>query len=708
MEAVKVFNIKRAVLLLKTLDNGSLAVIDSDTTLRLYDTSDYSLVGGFKGNIAQQRSVGSFVDIVKNGIFSASIVPGSKKASLFSVGKKEILYKVGRHQGEIESLAIDPNARYLVTGGEDGKTFVWALKTARLAFTMPPHSDYVTAIAFSDNGQFVATGSYDKNINLLNIATMKSPLKLRAHSAAVVKILFLSDMRLLSADKDGGLIVWDILKGKILSRLKKMSDDITCMTLSTDKKFLFVGTKLGYVSLYDANSYEQLKQRYMKISESITSLCFIEQGYRLAIGTIDGNVNIYLLLGNENYLKELATNKAYKVFYEAIEDNPVIAYSQTYEAVEKIWDKTIMQAKKFMEKGDKKSTKAIFTPFLDVPKKRTFITMFMANFEKFEQFREHIGNQKYPLVYSMVHQYPVLQETKIFQQLELRWRKLFIEAQKLVLQKNGEEQARQLLAPFRGISDKTQFMQQLFSQQKMYLYFKKLVGTKEFKKIFELFKIHPFLTEFPEYDNILNYADTLYVSAHQKYQNREYYKALKLCEVLVDFPDFNEEAQEMIGSIKAHRLFYDAIQNSNLSNAFSYMISFPLLYDTQEGKSLESTWNSHVDSALKFASKGDAIGLKTSLETYLTIDAKKEAIANLFEQCYIKQLEKLLKESSQSNAVEQGVKNYVNIFGIEAMIEMFYEQLSQKFTPSFDLERLPKGSVSSWSSSLIVDNIAAV
>ncbi len=708
MEAVKVFNIKRAVLLLKTLDNGHLAVIDSDTTLRLYDTDDYSLVGGFKSNIVQKRSVGGFVDIVKNGTFTASIIPGTAKAALFSVDKKELLYKIGRHQGEIESLAVDPNERYLVTGGEDGKTFVWALKTARLAFTMPPHSDYVTAIAFNDNGQFVATGSYDKNINLLNIATMKPSLKLRAHSTAVIKMLFLSDMRLLSADKDGGLIVWDILKGKILSRLKKMSDDITSMILSADKKFLFVGTKLGYVSLYDTSSYEQLKQRYMKIPESITSLGFIKQGYRLAIGTVDGNVNIYSLLGDEHYYKELAANRAYKAFYEAIEENPIIAYSETYEAVEKIWDKTIMQAKKFMEKGDEKSTKAIFAPFLDVPKKRTFITVFMANFEKFEQFKVHIHNQKYPLAYSMVHQYPAFQESKIFQQLELRWKKLFIEAQKLVLQKDGEEQARQLLAPFRGISDKTQFMQQLFAQQKMYLYFKKLVGIKEFKKIFELLKVHPFLTEFAEYDSITNYADTLYMSAHEKYQNREYHKALKLCEVLVGFPEFNEEAQEMIGSIKAHRLFYDAIENNNLSSAFSYMISFPLLYDTQEGKSLECTWNSHVDSALKFASKGDAIGLKTSLDTYLNIDAKKEAVASLFEQCYIKQLEKLLKESSQSNIVEQGIKNYVNIFGIEAMIEMFYEQLSQKFTPSFDLEGLPKGSVVRWSSSSIVVNIATI
>ncbi|MEA2111197.1 MAG: WD40 repeat domain-containing protein [Campylobacterota bacterium] len=705
MEAIKVFNIKRAVLLLKTLDDGRLAVIDSDTTLRLYNTNDYAAVGGFKTNIVQSRTVGSFVDVVATGNFSASIIPESGKAALFSVAKKEILYKVGRHQGEIESVVIDPNSRYLVTGGEDGKTFAWALKTARLAFTMPPHSDYVTSIVFNDSGQFIATGSFDKTINLLNIATMKPPLKLRAHSSAIIKMLFLPNMRLLSADRDGGLIVWDIQKGKVLSRLKKMNDDITSIVLSTDKKFLFVGTKLGYVSLYDTSSYQQLTQRYMKISESITSLGFIEDGYRLAVGTADGNVNIFLLLGDEAHLKELIESRLYKEYYDEVEDNPIIMYSDTYKMVEKMWEKTVLQAKIFMEKGDSKRANAIFSPFLSVPKKRTFITNFMKNFEKFEQFKSHIKNQKYPLAYTMAHQCPEFKESKIFNQLELHWKKLFLQAQKLVVQKDGENQARQILAPFRGISDKTQLMQQLFTQQKMYIYFKKLISIKEFKKVFELIKNHPFLMEFSEYDTLINYADTIYIKSQESFKNREYPKAQQLCEILFDFPDFAEEARDMSDTIKAYRLFYDATHSDNIANAFAYMSSYPLLYETKEGAKLEKLWTVQVDIALKLSSKGDAFGVRDSIQEYLNIDAKKAAIANLFGQCYIRQLETLLKQSKDPLVIQRGVKRYVEMFGLEDLIQMFYVQFCKKFGETFDIEELHQGSIDSWNSSHIVEKI---
>ncbi len=706
MEAVTVLNIKKAVLLLKTLENGYLAVIDSDTTLRLYSTKEYTLVGGFKSNILHQREVGNFVDIAAQGSFLATMLPSAGKVALFSVAKKELLYKVGRHHGEIESLAIEPNARYLATGGQDGKTFVWALKTARLAFTLPPHSDYVTVITFSDSGQFVATGSYDRTIHLQNLATMKSPLKLRGHGTAVMNILFLPHMRLLSADKEGKLIVWDMVQGSIVARLPKMSDDITALTLSDDKRFLFVGTKLGYISLYDLETYEQLKQRYMKLSESITALGFIHKQYHLVVGTSEGNVMLYSLFGDQNYLNTLVRNRAYKELYEMVENNPILAYSKSYQSVESIWEKTVAQAKKFMEKGDRKNTKALFAPFAEVPKKKSYITIFLANFEKFEQFKAHIQHKKYPLAYTMAHQYPEFKESKIFQQLERHWKQLFFEAQKLILQKGGEERARQLLAPFRGISDKAPFMQQLFSEQKMYLYFKKLVATKEFKKIFELLKVHPFLKEFSEYESIMNYADSLYMKAHEKFTNREYQKAHQLCEILADFPDYSEEAKEMIESIKAYRLFYDAIESNNLSNAFAYMSSFPLLYDTAEGAALESQWSQQVDVALKHASKGDALGVQSALEAYMMIDAKKEAIATLFQQCYIKQLEKLLKESAAANIVEDGIRNYVSMFGLDDMIELLYQQWSKKTTPGFDIETLPKGSVSQWSSSYMVMNIA--
>ena len=86
---------------------------------------------------------------------------------------------------------------------------------------MPPHTDFVTSIAFNDSGQWIATGSFDRTINLLNLSSMKQPMKLIGHGSVIVSMLFLPEIRLLSAEKDGGLIVWDIRTGRVLKRSDK-------------------------------------------------------------------------------------------------------------------------------------------------------------------------------------------------------------------------------------------------------------------------------------------------------------------------------------------------------------------------------------------------------------------------------------------------------------------------------------------------------
>ncbi|MDD4856074.1 MAG: hypothetical protein PHU41_09550 [Sulfuricurvum sp.] len=390
MEILKLLNIKVPVLQIKILSNGTLAIVDAQTTVRLLSMDDYKVIGGFKSNIHHERISGAIVDVSFKGDYSISVVPKSNKAALFSIEKKELLYKVGRHQGEIESVGIDPNSRYCVTCGQDGKVFVWVIKTARLAFSMPPHADFVTAIAFNDSGQWIATGSFDRTINLLNLATMKRPMKLIGHGSVIVSMIFLPDTRLLSAEKEGGLIIWDIRTGRVLKRLPKMNDTITAMCISNDKRFVFVGTKLGYVALYDMYSMELVKQRYLKESEEIRSMAFIESDFRLVIGTVDGNVRFYSLFGNQDAYIDLLRQRKYRDFYLLLDENPILLYSKPYELVEKIWADVLSKARDYLEKGDKAKAKELLDLFSGIPKKNGFITQILRDYNKYAQFQIYV------------------------------------------------------------------------------------------------------------------------------------------------------------------------------------------------------------------------------------------------------------------------------------------------------------------------------
>ena len=707
MKVLKSLNIKTPIVQLKLLVNGTMGIIDSQTPIRILSMEDYKLVGGFKSNIQHERLSPFVADIAFMGDYSISLIPKSNKAALFSVNKKELLCTVGRHQGEVESVAIDPNSRYCVTCGQDGKVFIWVIKTGRLVFTMPPHADFVTSVAFSDNGQWIATGSFDRSINVLNLATMKQPLKLKSHSSVIVKILFLPNARLLSADREGNLIFWDIKSGKALKRPGKMNDDVTTMCISADKRFVFVGTKLGYIGLYDVRAMELVRQRYIKESEEVTALAFIESGSRLAVGTAQGNVHFYSLLGDEAAYMELLRRREYKEFYAVLEENPILQYSKMYELAEKMWEDLLVRVKLYLEKGEKDKAKELLNLFNGIPKKNAFILQIIRDYEKYSQFQTYIQEGRFPLAYSMAKQYTTFQDSEPYRKMEARWKKLFAKAQAVIVGVDGEEKARTLLASYRGISEKTLLIQQLFTEKRLYEYFKKVIAARDFVKFFELTRNHPFLKEFPDYNTIIEYSDKLHLQALKLYQSGDITTVKKICEILIHFPDYSNEAREILETIKVKHLFLDAITSENFLNAFSYLSSYPLLYETPEAQKLETHWNEVLDVALRYAAKGSVEELQKYFVYYLPITAKYSAIGAVFSQCYGVQLEQKFRASAPPDELERGIKNYISMFGCDDYILYFFNLYAKKYETKMELSEVKEGSLETWSPLMIIDDISA-
>ncbi|HLD23252.1 MAG TPA: hypothetical protein VJA83_04860 [Sulfuricurvum sp.] len=707
MEVLKLLNFKQPILLLKILSNGNLGIIDAQNTLRILDGASYDVLDGFKTNIHHEQHLGSYVDMTTDGEYTVSAIAGTHKAGIFSLSKRELLYKAGHHQGDVESVGVDPNGRYFVTCGQDGKGFAWVLKTSRLAFALPPHADYVSTVAFSDNGQWIATGGYDKIIILFNIATMKEPVKLYGHSSVIVKMIFLPEAKLLSVDRDGNVIVWNIGKGKVLKRLTKMNDDVTSMCISTTKRFVFIGTKLGYVGLYDMQTMELISQHYVKVHETVTSLALLSNPFRLAISTLKGDLLIYSLFGDEKRYKDMLRDGGYKAFYDALDDNPMLLYSKLYEVAEKIWLDTVEKGRHLLEKNERQKAKEIFAPFAVIGKKQSFISQMLSSYEKYEQYRLSAQEGHLALAYSLAKQYPSFQDSEIYRKMELKWKKNFFKAQELILTPNGEDQARELLAQYRGISEKTVLIQQLFEQRKMYVYFKKTIAQRDYVKFFSLVKMYPFLKEFEEYTAVMEYADKLYIQTQKAYAEGDFATARKGCEILISFPDYAQEAYEVGNTIRIKHLFYEAISSNNLSNAFSYLSLYPLLYETREGQILEREWNSAVDRAQKYAAAGNASETRAVFEPYFGIRDKFMAMAGVVSQAYCVQLEEKIRRDFPLDVIERGIRNYVTIFGIDEGMISILEYLKRVTQSKIDLTPLKKGSLETWAPMMRIDDITA-
>lgn len=701
MKPVKSLNVKESIVALKVLDDGHFSIMDANTSLRIINLQDYHVVGGLKSNITQERQMGQIMCTSSDGRFCSAIIPSTNKVALFSIAKKGLLYKVGRHQGKVESVCIDPKSRYVVTGGEDGKTFVWTLKNARLAFSLPPHCDFVTALSFSPSGQFLASGSFDKSINVFNIATMKSIKPLKAHATVVTQIIFLNEQRLVSADKEGGVIVWDLSNSTVIKRLSKVPDDITAMCVSSDFQFLFVGTKLGYVLLYDLRSYELLSNRYIKIDATVSALAFIEEDYRLGIGTLDGLVLFYSLFGDTTIYEAYLKNREYKLLYQAFENNPILRYSELFAKAEALWEKSIHKATQLLEAHDKKNALALLSAYKEIPKKNTTIQSLLNDFEFYIQFEKCINEKRYPLAYSLALKYPSFQESEKYKSLERQFHKALIKSQELLSKAGGETLARELIAPYRGVSEKTKVIQELFNEHKALNYLKQLIAKKEFKNAYILIQQHEFLKEFPEYETLDMMGDKIYIQAYKSYEEGNYKKATTFAQMLLDFPMFQDEAKELLSELQAKQQFYTAVGADETAKSYKLMSMYPILYETKEGEALEMQWNKDVEAASVYANKGDITNVTKILENYFNIEAKYIALATVYQQAYIEQLTQLLREKGEQDKIETGIRNYLHDFGLNEFIALFFESFSASYPTKIDLQSQVAGDIVLWKPSMI-------
>eukprot|EP01034_Spumella_vulgaris_P031274 gene31274-38641_t len=125
------------------------------------------------------------------------------------------------------------------------------------------HTDWVTTVAHLADGNVlsgamdgkISTNSFDRvgNISLNSSTASAPPSVLVGHTQPVLECAF-RDNTLVSGDKSGSLVVWDINRAQALHRFRAHPGAITAVdVLSDGNTFVSCGTD-GYVKIWDPRS----------------------------------------------------------------------------------------------------------------------------------------------------------------------------------------------------------------------------------------------------------------------------------------------------------------------------------------------------------------------------------------------------------------------------------------------------------------------
>lgn len=138
--------------------------------------------------------------------------------------------------------ALSPDAGRLITAGSRGSVAFW--DTSNFWTTLRPkllsfqriHQDHVRSVAYSPNGLHAASGAED--IILWDALKMEKLARFKC-SSNIMSLDFSPDGKwLVSAHKDGSILLWDVPERELMASFNEHSDSVRATAFSADGKYL--------------------------------------------------------------------------------------------------------------------------------------------------------------------------------------------------------------------------------------------------------------------------------------------------------------------------------------------------------------------------------------------------------------------------------------------------------------------------------------
>ncbi|MCA9659308.1 MAG: CHAT domain-containing protein [Myxococcales bacterium] len=295
-------------------DGERLASASNDGTLRIWEIDTGRELGVLRGHGDAVR-LGHRVNVVCAlvGEFSHLVVSAGADRTLrvWDVDAQRQIARMRGHRGDIRGLCVLGDGRTVASFATDGDVLFWDAPSLPAAEDTTPeshdqspaegeepdpsdtstdgHTAAIRGCCVLKDGRHLATASDDWTVRIWETPAEPSRL-LRGHRAAVTAIANLDDRRLVSASRDGTLIVWEIawkIDGELedVTVLRVLRDDSQpidlCVPLGDGRR---VAAVAGHrIVIWDCDSGQPTRLD-CDDNSYVTALLPIDGGARLVTG----------------------------------------------------------------------------------------------------------------------------------------------------------------------------------------------------------------------------------------------------------------------------------------------------------------------------------------------------------------------------------------------------------------------------------------
>ncbi|CAD5121150.1 DgyrCDS9688 [Dimorphilus gyrociliatus] len=263
--------------------DGKMAVSGSkDTTLRVWSVDSGSLTDILEGHSGQVTCVA----IANENAFIAS-GSADRTVKIWSIVLAEVVTNYEQHNSTVTCvnvladnmriLSAEEEGKALLWNAEDGSTLLscschtnllavspisklvfagdggctaklWLLNTGDVVGTLT-HTDKITCVGFSPDNEYIVTGSMDNSLKIWLASSAKLTQVLVEHETHVTAVSVCSKT-VVSGDKDGLVLLWDIEFGNVKQRMMGHTASIERVLTASDSSIIFTTDFAGEIRVW--------------------------------------------------------------------------------------------------------------------------------------------------------------------------------------------------------------------------------------------------------------------------------------------------------------------------------------------------------------------------------------------------------------------------------------------------------------------------